>query len=65
MARGKGKNEITVRGFLILEDGRTVPWEETTEEQRERFRENAARRGTERLSDYYTQHPEDFLLLQG
>ena len=54
------KDDITVVGFLILEDGRTVPFEEATEEEIQRFRANAARRLSERLSEYYTQHPEEY-----
>lgn len=57
------KDDIEVVGYLILEDGTTVPWEETTEEQRARFRENATKRLTRTMSDYYSQHPEEYARL--
>ena len=57
------KDDITVRGFMILEDKTIVPVEELTEEQIRRFQENAAKRSSEALSDYYTQHPDEFARL--
>lgn len=57
------KDDLSFVCYLILEDGTVVPWEETTEEQRARFRENATKRLTERMSDYYTRHPEEFAAL--
>ena len=54
------KNEITVVGFLILEDGGTVPMEDLTPEQRETWKEACRRRLSERMSDYFTQHPEEW-----
>lgn len=50
---------------MILPDGRTVPFEELTEEQRTAFRERAAQRLSARMSDYYTQHPEEYSRLPG
>lgn len=58
------KDDITFVCYLILEDGTTVPWEETTEAQRQRFRENATKRLTQRMSDYYSQHPEEYAKLR-
>lgn len=57
------KDDLTFVCYLILEDGTSVPWEETTEEQRNRFRENATKRLTQVMSDYYTQHPDEYALL--
>ena len=51
--------ELSFVCYMILEDGSTVPFEELTEEQRRRFRENAQQRLSERMSDYYTQHPQE------
>lgn len=53
------KRELSFVCYMILEDGSTVPFEDLTEEQRRRFRENAARRLSENMSGYYTQHPEE------
>ena len=56
------KNEISVVCYLII-DGQTIPVDELTEEQRRRWSESACRRSSERMSDYYTQHPDEFLKL--
>ncbi|MBR5342576.1 MAG: hypothetical protein IK149_01620 [Oscillospiraceae bacterium] len=53
------RRELGFVCYMILEDGNTVPFEELTEEQRQRFRENAAARLSARMSDYYTQHPTE------
>ena len=58
------KDDIKVIGYLILEDGNTVPMEEATPEQRQRFEENAARRASIMLSAYYSQHPEEYKKLR-
>lgn len=57
------KKELSFVCYMILEDGSTVPFEDLSEEQLQRFRKNAAQRLTERMSDYYTQHPEEFAML--
>lgn len=59
---GKAK-ELTFACMLLYEDGRAVPFEELTKEEIQRFRENAARRLSHNMSDYYTQHPEEFARL--
>ena len=62
MAREAGKQkkkELSFAIMMIMEDGRTVPFGELSEEERARWRENAAARLSERMSDYYTQHPEE------
>lgn len=64
MAARKGekskKAELSFVCYMILEDGSTVPFEDLTEEQRQRFRESAKERLSARMSDYYTQHPTEF-----
>ena len=55
------KRELSFVCYMILEDGSTVPFEELSEEQRRRFRENARERLSARMSDYYTQHPGEIL----
>lgn len=59
---GKAK-ELTFACMLLYEDGRAVPFEELTEDELKRWRENAARRLSESMSDYYTQHPDEFARL--
>ena len=58
------KDDIKVIGYLILEDGSTVPMEEVSPEDLQRFKDNAARRASIQLSDYYSQHPEEYAKLR-
>lgn len=58
------KDDIEVVGYLILEDGTIIPWDERTPEQDRRFRENATKRLTATMSDYYTKHPEEYAKLR-
>ena len=58
------KDDIEVVGYLILEDGSIIPWDERTPEQDRRFRENSTKRLTAAMSDYYTQHPEEYAKLR-
>lgn len=64
MARKPRKDDLSFVCYMILEDGSTVPFEDLTQEQLQRFRENATRRLTERMSDYYTQHPDEYAHLK-
>ncbi|MBR5094473.1 MAG: hypothetical protein IK095_05210 [Oscillospiraceae bacterium] len=61
----KKREEIRVVGYLILEDGRTVPMDEITPEERERWIAACQKRLSQRMSDYYTQHPEEYARLCG
>lgn len=61
----KKREEIRVVGYLILEDGRTVPMDEITPEERERWLAACRARLSQRMSDYYTQHPEEYARLCG
>lgn len=56
---GKRK-EITVRCFVIMPDGRTVPVEDLTDEERAEWHRRQLRRLSEDMSDYFTQHPEEY-----
>ena len=58
-----GRRELTCVSFVIFPDGRTVPVEELTPEERAQWRENMRRRLSENMSDYYTQHPEQYARL--
>lgn len=49
--------ELTVACFLLREDGEAVPWEQLRPEEIRRFRERAARRLSENMSEFYMQHP--------
>ena len=54
-----GRKELSVVCYLII-DCQTIPVDELTEEQRRRWKESACRRSAERMSDYYTQHPDEY-----
>lgn len=56
---GKRK-EITVKCYVLMPDGRTVPVEDLTEVERAAWHERQLQRLSENLSDYYTQHPENY-----
>lgn len=64
LARKPRTDDLSFVCYMILEDGSTVPFEDLTQEQLQRFRKNATRRLTERMSDYYTQHPDEYAQLK-
>ena len=57
------KNKLTCKSFVIFPDGRTVPVEELTPEEKTEWQRRMLRRLSENMSDYYTQHPEEFARL--
>ena len=57
--RGGGK-QITVVGFLILEDGSKVPMEDLTPELRDAWEARRCERLSQRMSDYYTRNPDEW-----
>ena len=57
------KNDISVVCFLLI-DGRAVPVQDLTEEQRQRWKDGACRRLSRNMSEYYSQHPEEYKNLQ-
>lgn len=59
---GKRK-EITVQCFVIMPDGRTVPVEDLTDEERAEWHRRQLQRLSETMSDYYTAHPEQYVRL--
>lgn len=60
-----GKRQpITVKGFLIMPDGSTKPFEKLTKEERERWDRQSTERLKRAMTDYYRQHPDEFLLLE-
>ena len=61
--RGGAKKELTCVSFVIFPDGRTVPADELTPEEHAQWQQNMLRRLSENMSDYYTQHPEQYARL--
>ncbi len=49
--------------YLLQPDGTPISFDELTEEQKASWRERAAQRLSEAMSDYYTQHPEEYRAL--
>jgi hypothetical protein len=60
MAAGKKRGEITVVGYMLQPDGSAKPFDELTEAEKAAWRESCCRRLSQRLSDYFTQHPEEY-----
>lgn len=56
---------LTCRCFVMMPDGRSVPVEELTREERDQWRENMRRRLSEDMSAYFTQHPERYAQMYG
>lgn len=54
------KNDITVCGYMILEDRSVVRMEDLSAEQLRRFRDASASRLSRAMSAYYAQRPEEF-----
>ena len=54
---------MTCVSFVIFPDGRTVPVEELTPEEKTEWQRRMLRRLSENMSDYYTQHPEEYARL--
>ena len=57
MARVK---ELMCTSFVIMPEGRTVPVDELTPEETAQWQRHMAARLGEVMSDYYTQHPEEY-----
>lgn len=49
---------------MVFPDGRTVPVEALTDDERAQWQANMRRRLSENMSDYFTQHPEEYARLQ-
>ena len=56
---------LTVVGYIHLKDGRTIPVEEMTLEERVRVNKSMNERLSRVMSEYYSLHPEEFDRLQG
>lgn len=54
------RKPLTCSGYIELKDGRTIPIEEMTPEERERVKKSMSERLGRVLSEYFTQHPDEF-----
>lgn len=54
------RREITVKCFVLMPDGRTVPVEDLTEEERAEWHRRQLERLSEGMSEYFTQHLTEY-----
>lgn len=52
--------EIKCVGYIRLKDGRTVPLESLTPEERKRCMKSMAERTCRVMSEYYAQHSDEY-----
>lgn len=57
------KNDITCVCYMIMPDGRTIPFEELTAEERAEWKKRVLQRLSDGMSAYYTQNPEEYALV--
>ena len=55
--------ELGFQCFVLMPGRGPVPVEELTQEERAQWLANMRRRLSENLSDYFTQHPEEYAKL--
>lgn len=52
--------KLTCVSYIIMPDGTTKLLEELTDEERAQWQRNMRERLSETMSDYYTQHPDEY-----
>ena len=52
--------KLTCVSYIIMPDGKTKLLEELTDEERAQWQKNMRGRLRETISDYYTQHPDEY-----
>lgn len=57
------KRELTFACFVTMPDGRVRSVEDLTPEEKTEWQRRMLRRLSEDMSDYYTQHPEQYARL--
>ena len=57
------KKELGFVCYVLMPGRGPVPVEELTDAERAQWQENMCRRLSETMSDYYTQHPEEYARL--
>ena len=55
------RKPLTCSGYITLKDGRTIPIEEMTPEERERVNKSMNERLSRVMSEYYSNHPDELL----
>lgn len=54
------RKPLTCAGYITLKDGRTIPVEDMTAEERERVNKSVNERLSRVMSEYYSLHPDEF-----
>ena len=54
------RKPLTCVGYITLKDGRTIPVEDMTVEERERVNKSMNERLSRVMSEYFRLHPEEF-----
>lgn len=54
------RKPLTCVGYIKLKDGRTIPIEDMTTEERTRVKKSMEERLSRVMSEYYTNHPDEF-----
>lgn len=52
--------KLTCVSYVIMPDGRTVPVSELTPAEWEQWQKNMAERFRKTMTEYYTQHPDEY-----
>lgn len=56
------KSDLSFVCYVLI-DGQTIPVDELTDEQRERWQQGMSRRLSENMSLYYSEHQEEYIAL--
>ena len=55
---------LTARCFVMMDD-KTVEWDDMTDQEESQLRERWSERLSSTMSDYYSQHPDEYKRLLG
>ena len=56
------KSDLSFVCYVLI-DGQTIPVDELSDEQRERWQQGMSQRLSENMSFYYSEHPEEYTAL--
>lgn len=56
------KSDLSFVCYVLI-DGQTIPVDELTDEQRQRWQQGMSQRLSENMSFYYSEHPEEYIAL--
>ena len=56
------KSDLSFVCYVLI-DGQTIPVEELTDDQRQRWQQGMSQRLSENMSFYYSEHPEEYIAL--